>query len=103
MMFTKLKPLSHEPLTQTSHFLWVKRDEPTPDNQSQNGSLCSLVIRSSSAGGEFSTGEGEKERRMRAIFSSLEISSIPTTNSAAGFKLKDQKVSHSIFLILKPG
>lgn len=33
MMFTKLKPLSHEPLTQTSHFLWVKRDEPTPDNQ----------------------------------------------------------------------
>lgn len=102
MMFTKLKPLSHEPLTQTSHFLWVKRDEPTPDNQRAEASILTL-IRSSSAGGEFSTGEGEKERRMRAIFSSLEISSIPTTNSAAGFKLKDQKVSHSIFLILKPG
>lgn len=102
MMFTKLKPLSHEPLTQTSHFLWVKRDEPTPDNQRAEASILTL-IRSSSAGGEFSTGEGEKERRMRAIFSSLEISSIPTTNSAAGFKLKDQKVSHSIFLSLKPG
>ena len=102
MMFTKLNPLSHEPLTQTSHFLWVKRDEPTPDNQIAEASILTL-IRSSSAGGEFSTGEGEKERRMRAIFSSLELSPIPTTNSAAGFKLKDQKVSHSIFLILKPG
>lgn len=102
MMLTDLKPLSPEPLTQTSHFVWVKPDKHSPDDQRAEASNLTLT-ESSSAGGEFRTGEGKKERRMRAILPSLEISHIPTTNSAAGFELKDQKVGHSRFLILKPG
>ena len=43
MMFTILKPSSHEPLTKTSHFLWVKRDEPTPDDQRTEASILTLI------------------------------------------------------------
>ena len=59
--------------------MWVKTDEHSPDDQRSEASILTL-IESSSAGGEFRAGEGEKDRRMRAIFPSLEISHIPTAN-----------------------
>lgn len=59
--------------------MWVKTDEHSPDDQRAEASILTL-IESSSAGGEFRAGEGEKDRRMRAIFPSLEISHIPTAN-----------------------